>query len=194
MIKNNYLFLQAKLTPGFFQSANIHILRIFMNILDIIILICFIPAVIQGLRKGFIAQAISLVSIIAGVWASARFAEVTSQFLAQYITVSEQAMKVISFAVILTAVFLILGLIGRMLEGLFNLVMLGWLNRLLGVAFSAIKCLLVLGLLVVIFNSINATFGFVKPEALADSVLYPVVKDTADTIFPYLKTIFTLKS
>jgi membrane protein required for colicin V production len=165
-----------------------------MNILDIIILICFIPAVIQGLRKGFIAQAISLVSIIAGVWASARFAEVTSQFLAQYITVSEQAMKVISFAVILTAVFLILGLIGRMLEGLFNLVMLGWLNRLLGVAFSAIKCLLVLGLLVVVFNSINATFGFVKPEALADSVLYPVVKDTADTIFPYLKTIFTLKS
>ena len=186
--------MQAKLTPGFFQSANIHILRIFMNILDIIILICFIPAVIQGLRKGFIAQAISLVSIIAGVWASARFAEVTSQFLAQYITVSEQAMKVISFAVILTAVFLILGLIGRMLEGLFNLVMLGWLNRLLGMAFSAIKCLLVLGLLVVIFNSINATFGFVKPEALADSVLYPVVKDTADTIFPYLQTIFTLKS
>lgn len=165
-----------------------------MNILDIIILICFVPAVIQGLRKGFISQAISLVSIIAGVWASARFAEVTSQFLAQYITVSEQAMKVISFAVILTAVFLILGLIGRMLEGLFNLVMLGWLNRLLGVAFSAIKCLLVLGLLVVMFNSINATFGFVKPEAFADSVLYPVVKDTADTIFPYLKTIFTLKS
>ncbi len=193
MIKNNYLFLQAKQTPGFFQSANIHILGRFMNILDIIILICLIPAVVQGLKKGFISQAISIISIIVGIWASARFATVTTEYLAQYITASEQVLKVISFAVILIGVFLVLGLIGRMLEGLFRLVMLGWLNKLLGVIFSALKCLLILGIVALIFNTINTRFGFVKPEVLSDSVLYPIIKDTADNVFPYLKSIFTLK-
>ena len=163
-----------------------------MNILDIIILICFVPAVIQGLRKGFISQAISLVSIIAGVWASARFAEVTSQFLAQYITVSEQAMKVISFAVILTAVFLILGLIGRMLEGLFNLVMLGWLNKLLGLIFALLKAAIITGLLIMAFSSLNDTFHFVQDQVLNESVLYPPLKKLAYEVFPYLKDLLTL--
>ena len=84
-----------------------------MNILDIILLICFIPAVIQGLRKGFIAQAISIISIILGVWASARFANIVSAWIGQYITASEQVLKVVAFTLILILVFLILAAIGK---------------------------------------------------------------------------------
>ena len=79
-----------------------------MNILDIILLICFIPALIQGIRKGFIAQAISIISIGAGIWASARFADVVSAWVAQYITASEQVLKVVAFALILVVVFIVL--------------------------------------------------------------------------------------
>ena len=61
-----------------------------MNILDAIILICLIPALIQGLRKGFISQAISIVSVVVGIWASARFANLVADWVAQYITASEQ--------------------------------------------------------------------------------------------------------
>lgn len=91
----------------------------------------FIPAVIQGIRNGFIAQIISIAALILGVWASARFTPEVSSWLAQYITVSEQVMKVISFAAILITSFLILAVAGKFLEATFKLVMLGWLNRLL---------------------------------------------------------------
>ena len=176
-----------------FQSANIHILGKYMNILDAIILICLIPAIIQGLRKGFISQAISIVSLIAGVWASARFADVVTTWASKYITASEQILKIVAFALILLAVFFVLGLIGRMLESILSFVMLGWLNKIAGVVFSLIKALLILGLVIMLFSSVNSTMELVKPEVIADSALYQPLKDTADAVFPYIKNMLTLK-
>ena len=163
-----------------------------MNILDIILLICFVPALIQGIRKGFIAQAISIISIVAGIWASARFADVVSAWVAQYITASEQVMKVVAFALILVVVFIVLGLLGRLLEGLFNLVLLGWVNRLLGVVFALLKTALIIGLLIIVFTSINDNFHFVQESVLNESVLYPHLKKIAFEVFPYVKDMLAL--
>ena len=185
--------MQSGDTPRNFQPANIHNLRVFMNILDIIILICLIPAVIQGFRKGLISQVISIISIFAGIWVSVRFAEIASKWLAQYVTASEQILKITSFILIMVAVFAALALIGRLLEATIKLIMLGWANRILGMAFSLMKCLLILGLVTLAFNSLNNTFGFVKPEYIADSTLYPILKDFADSVFPHLKRFLTLK-
>ena len=163
-----------------------------MNILDIILLICFIPALIQGIRKGFIAQAVSIISIVAGIWASARFADVVSAWVAQCITASEQVMKVVAFALILVVVFIVLGLVGRLLEGLFNLVLLGWVNRLLGVVFALLKTALITGLLIIVFTSINDNFHFVQESVLNESVLYPHLKKIAFEVFPYVKDMLAL--
>ena len=163
-----------------------------MNILDIILLICFIPALIQGIRKGFIAQAISIVSIIAGIWTSARFADVVSTWIGQFITASEQVLKVVAFAIILVIVFLVLAAVGKLLEGMFKLVMLGWLNKLLGVVFALIKTGLIVGLVIIAFSSLNETFKFVQESVLNESVLYPPLKNLALEVFPYIKNILTL--
>ncbi len=160
-----------------------------MNIVDIILLICFVPAVVQGFRKGFISQVIAIVSIIAGVWISFRFTSEASVWLAQYITGSEQMLKVISFAIIFAAVIAVLALLGRLLEGVIKLVMLGWLNKLLGVAFSLLKAGLIVGLAIMLFCSLNNTFGLVNEEVLDESVLFPPLKNLAYTIFPYLKEL-----
>lgn len=164
-----------------------------MNILDIIILICLIPSIIQGIRKGFISQVVSIISLIAGVWASAKFADMVGTWLGQYLTASEQVLKIVAFALILILVFVVLGIIGKLLEGIFNLIMLGWLNKLLGVVFAAVKCLLIIGLVILAFNSLNTNVNLVNPETLSDSVLYPIIKDVADKVFPYLQSLLTLK-
>lgn len=162
-----------------------------MNIVDIILLICFIPALIQGFRKGFISQVIAIISIILGVWLSFRFSSSVSVWLAQYIQGSEQIMKLISFALILIAVIAGLTVLGRLIEGTFKLVMLGWLNRLLGVAFSLLKAGLVVGLAIMAFCSLNNTFGLVSEDTLNQSILFPPLKDLAYTVFPYLKELIS---
>ena len=163
-----------------------------MNILDIILLICFVPAIIQGLRKGFIAQAVSIISIVAGIWASARFADIVTEWISQYITASEQVLKLVAFAIILIVVFLVLAALGKMLEGVFRLVMLGWLNKLLGVVFALLKTVLIVGLLIIAFTSLNDTFKFVQESVLNESVLYPPLRKLAFEVFPYLKEILTI--
>lgn len=163
-----------------------------MNILDIILLVCFVPAIFQGIRKGFIAQAISIISIVAGIWASARFANIVSSWIAQYITASEQVLKVVAFALILVLVFLALAALGKMLEGMFKLVMLGWLNKLLGVIFALLKTGLIVGLVIMAFSSLNDNFRFVQESVLNKSVLYPPLKKLAFEVFPYLKDMLTL--
>ena len=162
-----------------------------MNILDAIILIALIPAIIQGLRKGFISQAISIISVIAGIWASAQFANMVTAWVSQYITASEQILKIIAFALILVIVFIILGVLGKLLEGVLKLVMLGWVNKLLGVVFSLFKTFLIIGLVIIAFNALNNSFGIIKPEVISDSVLYEPVKSLADAIFPYIKSMLT---
>lgn len=160
-----------------------------MSILDIILLICFIPAVVQGFRKGFISQVIAIVSIIAGTWLSFRFASAVSVWIAGYIQTSEQVLKVVSFALIFFAVIALLALVGKFIEGTFKLIMLGWLNRLLGVLFSLLKTGLIVGLVIMAFCSLNSTFGFVSEETLNGSVLFPPLRDLAYTVFPYLKEL-----
>lgn len=161
-----------------------------MSILDVILLICFIPALIQGLKKGFISQVISIVSLIAGVWMSFEFSTAVSAWLAQYVEASEKLLKIASFAIIMIGVFIILGIVGKSLEGILKFVMLGWLNRLLGVVFAFIKTGLVIGIVIILFNSLNNSLNLVSEETLEQSVLYPPLKDMAYTIFPYLKEIF----
>lgn len=160
-----------------------------MNIVDIILLICFVPALVQGLRKGFISQVIAIISIIAGVWVSARFTASASTWLAQYIEGSEQVLKVISFALIFIAVIAVLAILGRLLEGTVKLIMLGWLNRLLGMVLSLVKAGLIVGLVIMAFCSLNNTFSLVSEEVLNGSVLFPPLKNMAYTIFPYLKEL-----
>ena len=178
-------------TPKF-HPANIIILRRFMNILDAIILIALIPAIIQGLRKGFISQAISIISIIAGIWASARFANMATKWVSQYITASEQILKLIAFALILIIVFIILGLLGKLLESILKTAMLGWVNKLLGLLFSLLKAGLIIGLIILAFSALNSSTGLVKPEVIEGSALYGPVKDVAEAIFPYVKKMLTL--
>ena len=163
-----------------------------MNILDIILLVCFVPAIFQGIRKGFIAQAVSIISIILGIWASARFANVVSDWIAQYITASEQVLRLVAFALILVLVFLILAAIGKMLEGVIKLVMLGWLNKLLGVVFALLKTGLIVGLVIMAFSSLNDSFKFVQESVLNESIMYPPLKKLAFEVFPYLKDMLTI--
>lgn len=161
-----------------------------MNTLDIILLICFIPALVQGFQKGFISQVISIISLIAGVWISVRSAAAVSAWLGQYIQGSEQVLKIVAFALIFIGVIAVLAAVGRLLEGTLNLIMLGWLNRLLGVAFSLLKSVLIIGLVIMAFCSLNNTFNLVSEEVLEQSVLFPQLKQIAYTVFPYLKEFF----
>ena len=161
-----------------------------MNILDIIILICFIPAIINGLRKGLIAQVVSVIALVLGVWLSFKFASVVSGWMGQWFDGASPAiLDIVSFTVILIVVIFALFALGKLIEASVKIVMLGWLNKLLGLVFALLKCALILGLVIIMFNSVNSNFHIVKESTLSGSVLYPPLKDAAYSVFPYLNEL-----
>ena len=164
-----------------------------VNIIDIIILICCVPAVINGFSKGFVSQAVSLISLILGAWLSFKFSVPVGDWLKNYADLPATMLHVIAFAMILVIVVLILKLIGSLLEKAVKFVMLGWLNKLLGMVFALIKALLVIGLVILLVDAVYNAIPFVSTKTLDESVLFHPIKDVANIVFPYIKELIFKK-
>ncbi|MCI1640777.1 MAG: CvpA family protein [Bacteroidales bacterium] len=158
-----------------------------MNILDVILIICFIPPVIKGFAKGFISQAAGLLALVIGVWLSFKFTNLICDWLSLYIHASKTILYIIAFVLILGIVYMGFLLLGRLLRAGIKIILLGWLDKLLGLLFAAFKVSLVLGLLIILFNTLNTKFNLVNADILNNSLLYNPLKNFAYTIFPYLK-------
>ena len=161
-----------------------------MSTIDIIILICFVPALVTGILKGFISQAISLVSVILGAWLAFRFSETVCNWLSDYLVgVNETVLHVIGFIIVLVLVIFLLGILGRLIQKAFKMVSLGWLDRLLGIVFALAKAALVIGMLLILFDTLNAKLTLLSDEMISESVLYAPLRDLGYNIFPYLKAL-----
>ena len=164
-----------------------------MYILDIIILVCFVPAAIRGISKGFIAQAAALLAIVAGVCVSFHFSDLictwVKEKVPQLAELSPTILQIASFVLILALVIVLFTLVGRAISGALKLAMLGWLDKTLGLLLALATAFLILGTLAVCFDSINHYFELVSEETLSQSVLYGPLKDTAYKVFPFLKAL-----
>lgn len=158
-----------------------------MNVIDIIILVCFVPALFYGIRKGFIWQAVSIIAVLLGAWMSFKFSSLVAGWLRPYMDASGTVLQVIAFVIIFIVVVLLLELLGKVLSGVVKLVLLGWADKLLGVVFAFVKVFLMVGLAVQLFDAINSKFDLVKPETLSASAFYGPMKSVSDAVFPYIK-------
>ena len=162
-----------------------------MNTIDIIIALCFIPAIITGIKKGFVEQLVALASLVLSAFLAYRFSPALSEWLANYVSWNESVIKVVCFGSIIVVAILVFSLIGKILTKTVSAVNLGWFNRLLGLIFALFKAVLIIGLVIVLFDNIHNTFGIVKQETLDASVLYNWIKGVCDVIFPNLKALLT---
>ena len=161
-----------------------------MATLDIILLICFLPGIIRGISKGFLEQALSLAGIVLSVWAAFKFSALVCGWLKPYLSLSETTLNVVAFALILIAVSIVVLLVAKLLTKVLEMSMLGWLDKILGLVFALVVNALLLGVFIILFDTLNLKFGFVKPEVLDGSVVYTTLRDFCYLVFPYLKAFF----
>lgn len=160
-----------------------------MCVLDIILSICLVAALIQGLLKGFTEQIIALVSIIAGTWTAYKFTGLLCSMVRPYLQISERVLYVVVFILMVAVVIMLLHLLGKVIKTSIKFVMLGWLDRLLGAVFALLKAALTIGIVIIIFNTLNSSFHIVPESATDSSVLYTPLKRLAYGIFPYFKEL-----
>lgn len=163
-----------------------------MTALDIILLACFAPAIWNGFKKGLISQLIGLASLILSIWVSYHFSTPVAAWLGSWLEVSPVALKVVSYI----AIFLIVGtamhFVKSLLEGIIKFVMLDWVNKICGIVLAAIGTAIVLGVIIMLFNSLNVNYHLVEEERLATSQVYQFLKGFAYGLFPYMKEMMLL--
>lgn len=155
-----------------------------MNVFDIVLIVFLLYGFIKGLMKGLFIEVASLVALVGGVWGSIHFSYFIGDFLKESVSWSEDKIALAAFAITFVLIIIVVSLLGKFLTKLADLAALGLINKILGGIFGLVKIGLVLSIVLVFFHRINATISFVDDETLEESILYESVKGIAPAIFP----------
>lgn len=158
-----------------------------MFILDLILLILLgYYGIYKGIKRGFVMELSGFVGIIVAIYLAKNFSLEIAGLFASALGVQAATSPVLAFILAF-----VLGLVGVhflaiLISKLLNVVMLGWLNKLLGALFSLAKVLLIMSVALRSFDLFNSKVELISQETLAESRLYHPVKLVADTILPRL--------
>ncbi|MFD0761670.1 CvpA family protein [Lutibacter aestuarii] len=161
-----------------------------MNTFDIIITAFLLFGFIRGFFKGLFVEIASLVSLIAGIYGAIHFSYFVGNFLASKVSWEEKYITIVSFAITFGIIVLIIALLGKLFTKMADFASLGLLNKLLGGVFGALKLGLILSVILLVFSKLNNTIPFISNTQQEASILYEPVKNLAPTLFPnFLKVV-----
>lgn len=154
-------------------------------IIDIIILIIVVISFIIGIVRGFVKELSTLLGLILGIYLASQKYPLLEKYVAGVFP-NATASKVISFIIIFLVVFFVTILLGVLLQKVIKLIMLGWLDKILGGIFGIVKGVLIVWLLLVLaIELFPKTENYIKKSNLGIKILTAGSKYTK---FPeYLK-------
>ncbi|AOW21309.1 CvpA family protein [Urechidicola croceus] len=155
-----------------------------MNTFDIILLGLLLFGFIRGLMKGLFVEMASLVSLLAGVYGAIHFSYFVGNFLENRVDWEEKYISIVAFAITFIIIVVVIALLGKLFTKIADFASLGIINKILGGVFGALKIGLILSVLLIVFDKLNSTIPFINKENTEDSVLYKPVKNLAPMVFP----------
>jgi len=162
-----------------------------MNTLDIVLLaLILIPGLWVGIKKGFLFQLLTIVTLYITTLTLSGIVPPIAKWAASTFGISATLAKVLACVLLFIAIYLMLYILCSLLLKMVKMVGGGVLDKVLGIVFGVGKYLLLVGLLAILFDSLNAKFDLVEPSKLKASNIYCAARDTAQTLFPYIKEIF----
>ncbi len=164
-----------------------------MEVLDIIIIAIILVAAIWGIFKGFVSQVISIAALVLGTLCASKFANLLTAKIIEWLKleISQDTLKIIAFATIFILVVIIIQLIGKGIENLVKITTLGWVNRLLGLLFGALKAVIILGIAFSVINHLNGMFHLLPDDLFKDSKVCTLLENFTKDFFPFLNKLFS---
>jgi len=160
-----------------------------LTILDICLLALFIPAVISGIMKGFVYQAASLIALLLGIWAAYNFSGMISPILKSWFGSDSTMINILAFVIIFVVVLILVTLVGKLASKLLEIVLLGWLDKILGALFAILKTAFIISIIIYILNSLDTHLEFLPKWTISQSKVYLFLQEIAPKTFPYFQDL-----
>ncbi len=157
-----------------------------MNTIDIIIGLILIFGTVNGFLKGLFIEVTTLVGLVLGVYGAIHFSHFLGNFLKGSVSWDESMLQLVSFAGTFLIILIGMVLLGKALTKIAETIALGFFNKMVGAIFGFVKYALILSIVLLVYDEINASLRFVEKSKVKKSVLYEPVKNFAPTIFPNL--------
>lgn len=141
-------------------------------ILDLIFAVVVILAVLKGYNQGLVIGLFSLVSVIIGLAAAMKLSTVAALYIGKAIKIPEEWLPLISFALVFLLVVLLIRLGARAIQKTFEIVMLGWVNRLGGIIFFVAIYIVVYSVLLFYAEQMK----LIPPETIQQSLTWSFVQ------------------
>jgi membrane protein required for colicin V production len=157
-----------------------------MNYIDAIIIIILGFSLIRGFINGFVKEAASLAALILGIYGAIKFSSFTAAKLYDYFDMSGKYVGIISFVITFAIIVIIIHFIGVILDKVVEAASLGFINRLVGIIFGFLKSVLIMSVVFVVLNAIEARRPFLPKDKIEQSMFYNPISDIAPAIFPII--------
>jgi membrane protein required for colicin V production len=157
-----------------------------MNWIDFIIIILLVFGLARGFINGFIKELASLLALILGIWGAIKFSTFTAGRLYDYFDMTGRYVGIIAFMITFIIIVIIIHFLGMLIDKFADNLSLGFLNSLLGLFFGVFKTALILSVVFVVLNAIDAKHHFLPKEKIENSRLYNPIADIAPAIFPII--------
>lgn len=167
-----------------------------MNYFDVFVLVALIYAAWRGFKKGFIIELFTFLALFFGLYAGIHFSDWMSILLKENFGWDSEYLPLISFVIIFLAVGAMVYFGGKAIEKVIKVVQLSLVNKFLGIVFSMLKMILILGSIIMLTESYDEKNNVVPTEFKEDSLLYEPMHETLKFCIPAFEesTLFLKKA
>ena len=158
-----------------------------MNWIDFLIIALLVFGLIQGFIDGVIIEIAKLAALVLGIWGAIHFSGWTADKLSGWFDMQASWTGLVAFAVTFVVIVIAVSLLGRLLDTIVKSVSLGFVVKLLGAAFGVIKTALILSVVFILLNTIDAKRHFLPSATIEKSFLYNPIADIIPAIFPIVE-------
>lgn len=158
------------------------------------VIVLLVIAAFKGHRVGLIVGAFSYVAFIIGIAAAMKLSAIAAIPLSTMKIVPDKWLPFIAFLLVFTAVVIIVKLLAKLLQSATQKIMLGWLNRLGGVALFALLYISVFAIFLFYLTRMNV----ISDTTTSGSATYPFIKilgraavEALGDLIPLFKGLFT---
>ena len=159
--------------------------------LDILTGTLLIVAILQGIRNGFIKALLSFFSFFIGLIVAYQLAGWVARQLKEYTKIESHWLPFISFIIVLLAVLFLIRWVSGLLQQTAEVLMLGWLNKLLGIVLYGFIYFTIWSALVYFLQILGVLEAVKMKDAYSYSYLQkwcPYCTDKMSQWLPFIKT------
>lgn len=157
-----------------------------MNWFDLVVLILMLIALVNGYRKGLIQQLVGLAIIILSAIFGGKLAAYILPELNRFLDLSPNLARVLSFLLAFAAIAIVISLIGNLIQKFVNVILLSFVNRLLGSFIAVGTLMFILSIILNLVLMLDKKENLISKEIKNESFFFERVEAVVPAVVPYL--------